>query len=62
MKYVEHDEYLTVLEAQNLLKISKSLMLHLIHNEDVPASRVGTKQWRIRKSDLIEYMENQKSY
>ena len=62
MAYNDSDVYLTIAEARQLLKVGKNLMLYLIHNDEVPASRVGTKQWRIRKSDLIEYMENRKNY
>ena len=47
---------LTVKQCQEILQIGKNLMLYLIHNEEIPAFRVG-KQWRIRREDLERFME-----
>ena len=47
---------LTMKQCQEILQIGKNLMLYLIHNEEIPAFRVG-KQWRIRKEDLERFME-----
>ena len=56
---MEHDypEILTLKQCQEILQIGKNLMLYLVHNEEIPAFRVG-KQWRIRKSDLEHYIED----
>ena len=47
---------LTIKQCQEILQIGKNLMLYLIHNEEIPAFRVG-KQWRIRREDLERFME-----
>ena len=47
---------LTLKQCQEKLQIGKNLMLYLIHNEEIPAFRVG-KQWRIRREDLEHFME-----
>ena len=52
-----YPEILTLKQCQEILQIGKNLMLFLVHNEEIPAFRVG-KQWRIRKSDLERYIEN----
>lgn len=48
---------LTLKQCQEILQIGKNLMLYLIHNEEIPAFRVG-KQWRIRREDLERFMED----
>ena len=48
---------LTLKPCQEILQIGKNLMLYLIHNEEIPAFRVG-KQWRIRREDMRRFMEN----
>ena len=48
---------LTLKRCQEILQIGKNLMLYLIHNEEIPAFRVG-KQWRIRREDMRQFMEN----
>ena len=56
--FVERDypEILTLKQCQEILQIGKNLMRYLVHNEEIPAFRVGT-QWRIRKADLDRYIE-----
>ena len=51
-----YPEILTLKQCQDILQIGKNLMLYLVHNEEIPAFRVG-KQWRVRKSDLQRYIE-----
>ena len=53
---MEYPLILTVKQCQEILQIGKNLMLYLIHNEEIPAFRVG-KQWRIRREDLERFME-----
>ena len=52
-----YPEILTLKQCQEILQIGKNLMLFLVHNEEIPAFRVG-KQWRVRKQDLECFMEN----
>ena len=51
-----YPEILTLKQCQEILQIGKNLMLFLVHNEEIPAFRVG-KQWRVRKVDLERYIE-----
>ena len=51
-----YPEILTLKQCQEILQIGKNLMLFLVHNEEIPAFRVG-KQWRIKKVDLEHYIE-----
>ena len=51
-----YPEILTLKQCQEILQIGKNLMLFLVHNEEIPAFRVG-KQWRIRKADLERYIQ-----
>lgn len=57
---MESSEILTFKQAQELLKVSKNVLLYLIHNEEISAFRVG-KQWRITLADLMQYIDNHKS-
>ncbi len=52
---MEYPMILTVKQCMEILQIGKNLMLYLIHNEEIPAFRVG-KQWRIRREDLEQFM------
>ena len=51
-----YPEILTLKQCQEILQIGKNLMLFLVHNEEIPAFRVG-KQWRIRREDLERFMD-----
>ena len=51
----DYTEILTLKQCQEILQIGKNLMLYMIHNEEIPAFRVG-KQWRIRREDLEQFM------
>ncbi len=50
-------DLLTRKQCQDLLQISKSKMLELIHQGYIPA-RMIAGSFRIEKSDLIEFIEN----
>ena len=58
---MEYPMILTVKQCMEILQIGKNLMLYLIHNEEIPAFRVG-KQWRIRREDLEQFMEENGSH
>ena len=47
-------------EIEFLLGIGKKTALKLFHSGELAAFRVG-KQWRIRKSDLIEFTKKRKN-
>ena len=52
-----NEQLLTLSEAQAILRVSKSKMYRLIHQEGLPAVRLGST-YRIRQSDLDVFLEN----
>lgn len=54
-------DLLTRKQCQDLLHISKSKMLEFIHNGYIPAIIIAGS-YRIKKSDLIDFVENSKYY
>ena len=56
--YKNLPDVLTRKEAQSILRIGKNTIFKLIHNGELPAVRLGNKRLKIKKSDLINYIEN----
>lgn len=54
-------DLLTRKQCQNLLHISKSKMLEYIQNDYIPAIIIAGS-YRIKKTDLIEFIENSTHY
>lgn len=54
-------DLLTRKQCQDLLHVSKSKMLELIHNNYIPAIVIAGS-YRIMKSDLIEFVEHSRHY
>lgn len=54
-------DLLTRKQCQQLLHISKSKMLELIHNEYIPAILIAGS-FRIKKCDLIDYVNHIQHY
>lgn len=50
-------DLLTRKQCQELLHVSKSKMLKLIHDGSVPARKIDGR-FRIEKSDLIDFIES----
>ena len=59
-KYDSLPTLLTRKEAQDVLKISKSSMMKLIYNRDIPTVRINYR-YKIRKEDLVEFIEKNTS-
>lgn len=55
--YENIPDLLTRKVAQNVLSIGKSTILNLIHTQKLPAIRIGNR-YRIKKVDLIDFIEN----
>lgn len=54
----EHEpDLLTRKEAQDLLRVGKNTILNLIYDGYLPASVIANS-YRIKKKDLIHYIEN----
>lgn len=52
-----NEQLLTLAEAQAILRVSRSKMYRLIHQEGLPAVRLGST-YRIRQSDLEIFLVN----
>ena len=52
-----NEQLLTLAEVQAILRVSKSKMYRLIHQEGLPAIKLGST-YRIRRSDLDRFLEN----
>lgn len=59
--FEKEPDLLTRKQCQNLLQISKSKMLDLIHDGWIPARKIAGS-FRIEKSDLINFIENSVAY
>ncbi|MDD3172859.1 MAG: helix-turn-helix domain-containing protein [Herbinix sp.] len=53
----EYPDVLTINETMEILGISRNLLYDLIHSGTLPAFRIGIKIWRIKKLDLISFLE-----
>ena len=56
---MQEEKLLTRTEVQEILRISQSKIYRLIREKRIPSIRVG-KTYRIRWSDLDEYLETEK--
>lgn len=51
-------ELYTVSEAAQYLKLSTKTVLRLISDKKILASKVSDRSWRIKVSDIDEYLKN----
>lgn len=51
------DELLTVAQAAEYLQVCHKTVRRLITTNKLTASKVGNRTWRIKKSDIAEYLE-----
>ena len=56
--YKNLPDVLTRKEAQYILRVGKNTIFKLIHSGELPAVQLGNKRLKIKKSDLITYIEN----
>ena len=57
---LENIRLLTLSEAANLLQVSTRTLQRMIRNRELPAFKVGG-QWRLRESQLRQWVENRES-
>lgn len=55
----DYPDIMTIREAMEVLGISRNTIYEYIRSGTIPAFKLGTKIWRIKKSDLITYVNNQ---
>lgn len=51
------DELFTVSQAANYLQLSEKTIRRLINSHQLIASKVGNRSWRIKASDIEEYLQ-----
>jgi len=47
--------FLTIAEVAAMMRVSKMTVYRLVHNEDLPAVRVG-RSFRVAEKDVDEYL------
>ncbi len=47
--------FLTIAEVASMMRVSKMTVYRLVHNEELPALRVG-RSFRVREDDVNEYL------
>ncbi|MBR3919993.1 MAG: helix-turn-helix domain-containing protein [Clostridia bacterium] len=51
------DEIFTVIQAAQYLQVCDKTVRRLIKSNKLIASKVGDRSWRIRKSDIDDYLK-----
>ena len=54
----EYPSILTPRECMEALGIGRTMFYQLVGSGELPAKRVGTKLWRVNKSDILAYMRD----
>lgn len=55
---IEGDAFLTPDETAILLQVSKDAVYKLFNKTDFPAKKIPAVGWRVRKSDVFQYVNN----
>ena len=50
-------DLLTVSQTAKYLQLSEKTIRRLIHDNRLPASKIGNRIWRIKVSDIDEYIK-----
>ncbi len=56
MNLDQYPDVLTLHECQQILQVSRGTMLWLLHENEIPAFRVGNR-WRIQRKAMLEFIE-----
>ena len=56
MNLDKYPDVLTLRECQKILQVSRSTMLRLLHEGEIPAFRIGNR-WRIQRKEMLEFIE-----
>ena len=56
MKTSDSDEFVTIEELANQLKVSPRTLQRLIQRKELPAIRIG-RQWRFRREWIAEWLD-----
>lgn len=56
MNLNQYPDILTIHDCQEILQISRSMMLRLLHDGEIPVFRIGNR-WRIRRESMLDFIE-----
>ena len=56
MNLDQYPDVLTLHECQQILQVSRGTMLRLLHENEIPAFRVGNR-WRIQRKAMLAFIE-----
>ena len=52
------DEIFTIAQAAEYLKVCDKTVRRLIKSNQIIASKIGNRSWRIRKADIDDYLNH----
>ncbi|TAK33548.1 MAG: DNA-binding protein [Chloroflexota bacterium] len=58
---MDADQLYTVKEVEELLGLSRNVVLRLLNQGELRGAKLGVRQWRIKGSDILEYYERKAS-
>ena len=56
MNLDQYPDVLTLHECQQILQVSRGTMLRLLHENEIPAFRIGNR-WRVQRKEMLEFIE-----
>ena len=56
MNLDQYPDVLTLHECQQILQVSRGTILRLLHEDELPAFRVGNR-WRVRRESMLAFIE-----
>ena len=52
----QYPDILTIKDCQDILQVSRGTILRLLHEDELPAFRVGNL-WRVRRESMLAFIE-----
>ena len=52
----QYPDILTIKDCQDILQVSRGTILRLLHEDELPAFRVGNC-WRVRRESMLAFIE-----
>ena len=52
----QYPDILTIKDCQDILQVSRGTILRLLHEDELPAFRVGNR-WRVRREAVLAFIE-----
>ena len=52
----QYPDILTIKDCQDILQVSRGTILRLLHEDELPAFRVGNP-WRVRRESMLAFHE-----